>query len=62
MKSKVIVGGIIAVLLIAVLVISTSSKKEKREEKLLGINYDVKGNEAKTVQNEDFTGSSFFCF
>ena len=47
MKSKVIVGGIIAVLLIAVLVISTSSKKEKREEKLLGINYDVKGNEAK---------------
>ena len=22
---------------------------------------DVKGNEAKTVQNEDFTGSSFFC-
>ena len=42
MKSKVIVGGIIAVL-----VISTSSKKEKREEKLLGINYDVKGNEAK---------------
>ena len=47
MKSKVIVGGIIAVLLIVVLVISTSSKKEKREEKLLGINYDVKGNEAK---------------
>ena len=47
MRSKLIVGGIIAVLLIAVLVISTSSKKEKREEKLLGINYDVKGNEAK---------------
>ena len=47
MKSKVIVGGIIAVLLIAVLVISTSSKKEKREEKLLGINYDVKGNVVK---------------
>lgn len=47
MKSKFIVGGIIAILLIAVLVISTSSKKEKKEEKLLGINYDIKGNEAK---------------
>ena len=47
MKSKFIVGGIIAILLIAVLVISTSSKKEKKEEKLLGINYDIKGNEVK---------------
>ena len=47
MKSKFIVGGIIAILLIAVLVISTSSKKEKKAEKLLGINYDIKGNEAK---------------
>ena len=30
MKSKFIVGGIIAILLIAVLVISTSSKTEKK--------------------------------
>ena len=52
MKSKVIVGGIIAVLLIAVLVISTSSKKEKREEKLLGINYDVKGDISTVVEGD----------
>ena len=52
MKSKLIVGGIIAVLLIVVLVISTSSKEEKKKEKLLGINYDVKENEAKLDKYE----------
>ena len=52
MKSKLIVGGLIAILLIVVLVISTSSKEEKKEEKLLGINYDVKGNEAKLDKYE----------
>ena len=52
MKSKLIVGGLIAILLIVVLVISTSSKEEKREEKLLGINYDVKENEVKLDKYE----------
>ena len=52
MRSKLIVGGLIAILLIVVLVISTSSKEERKEEKLLGINYDVKENEAKLDKYE----------
>lgn len=52
MKSKFIVCGIIVSLLIVVLIISTTGKDTKKEEKLLDINYNIKGNEVSLDKYE----------
>ena len=52
MKSKILIIGIVVALLIVVLVIGASTKEKKREEEMLGINYDIEGNEIKLDKYE----------
>ena len=51
MKNKIIIVGVVCVLLLLIFIINKSNKSESKEE-LLGINYDVKGNEVKLDKYE----------